>query len=69
MTTILNKFAPTGGKIRALAALLAFVVVILTSPQVANLGLAWLTPVVAGINALLQGLTRFTSIGDKPAAP
>lgn len=58
--------AKLGGKLRTLATVLTFVVVLLTSPDVANLGLAWLTPVVAGINGLLQILTHFTPVGTKP---
>jgi len=62
----INKYDPTGAKVRALAAVLTFVVVILTSKEVADLGLDWLTPVVAGLNGLLQILTHFTGLGNHP---
>jgi hypothetical protein len=56
-----------GGKLRALVAILSAVVVVLTSPALADLGWEWVAPVVATLNALLSGLAHFTSIGNTEA--
>ena len=64
----MNFFNPkVAGKIRALSTIIAFVIILLTSPQVADLGYAWLQPVVAGLIALQQFITHFTQVGNKNA--
>ena len=65
----MNLFNPNvAGKIRALSTIVAFIIISLTSPQVVDLGLPWLQPVVAGLVALQQAITHFTRIGNNNAA-
>lgn len=54
-----------GGHIRTAIAVLSAVVVILTSPSLADLGWTWVTPIVATLNALLSGLAHFTPLGNQ----
>ena len=54
-----------GGKIRAATVIASFIVVILTSPQVVDLGWSWAAPVASGIAGFLQLVTHFTGIGNK----
>ncbi len=54
-----------GGKVRAIVAVLSTVAVILTSPAVADLGFPWVASVLAGVNAALDFLTHFTSVGNQ----
>lgn len=64
----MNLFNPNvAGKIRALSTIVAFIIILLTSPQVVDLGLPWLQPVVAGLVALQQAITHFTRIGNNNA--
>lgn len=64
----MNMFNPSlAGKLRAFSVILAFIIVLLTSPQVADLGLPWLAPVVSGLVALQQFITHFTQVGNKNA--
>lgn len=53
-----------GGKLRAIGVILTFVVVVLTDPRFVDLGWTWVTPVVAGINGVIQLLAHFTTVGD-----
>ena len=64
----MNFFNPSvAGKLRALSTIIAFVIILLTSPQVVDLGLPWLQPVAAGLVALQQFITHFTGIGNNNA--
>ena len=53
-----------GGKLRAVGVILTFVVAALTDPRLVDLGWTWVTPVVAGINGVIQLLAHFTTVGD-----
>ena len=64
----MNLFNPSvAGKISAASTFVAFVIILLTSPQVVDLGFPWLQPVVAGLIALQQFITHFTQVGNKNA--
>jgi hypothetical protein len=53
------------GPFYVIAFVVSIVVTILTSQQVADLGLPWTGPVVQGLSVLLLLVQQFTPLGDK----
>lgn len=54
-----------GAKARAVVRILAAVVVVLTSPAVADLQFSWVASVLAVVNAVIAFLTTFTDVGNE----
>jgi hypothetical protein len=52
------------GPFYVIAFVISIVVTVLTSDQIADLGLPWVGPVVQGLSVLLLLVQQFTPIGD-----
>lgn len=51
-----------GGKARAILTVLTAVAAVLATPEIANW--PWVAPISASVLALIQIVTRFTTVGD-----
>lgn len=53
-----------GGKVRAVVRILSAVVVVLSSPAIADFHFSWVANVIVVANALLAFLVQFTPVGN-----